>query len=332
MAHNLHIENEKASLFYVGVTPWHKLGTKLDSPATASQAIKAANLNWRVTKIPMFGIINSSVIPSKKFGIAREDKIGKPDCEIFGVVSDQYVPLQNSEAFDFFDNIVGNGEAIYHTAGALGKGDKIWILAKLPEDIVVKGVDIVEKFLLLSNGHDGLTSVQIKFTPIRVICQNTLNLAMSSGSKPLAVSHLKSLPDKLAAAAELLGIIRTSYEEISGLFDKMAKTHLSDEDAEAYINSIFPLPQQSNSKDSEGKTKRVLSNRAESLHYFKTGKGNDQDQIKGTLWAAYNGVTEYIDYHKKLRNTTDRTNYLLFGEGSAIKERALNVARELVTT
>lgn len=331
MAHNLHFENDKASMFYVGETPWHKLGTKLDHPATAAQALKAANLNWKVVKIPMFGISNSSIIASNKFGIVREDKIGKPDCEIFGVVSDQYIPLQNADAFAFFDNIVGIGEAIYHTAGALGKGDKIWILAKLPEDIKVKGVDKVEKYLLLSNGHDGVTSVQIKFTPIRVICQNTLNLAMKTSSKPLTINHTKSLPDKLSTAAELLGIIKTTYQEISNLFEAMASKNLNNTEVQDYISTVFPLPQQTNLKSSEALKNRIMNHRSEAFRYFEYGKGNNQEHIKGTLWSAYNGITEYIDHHKKLRNTTDRTNYLLFGEGSEIKERALKVASGLVT-
>ncbi len=330
MAHNLHMENEKASMFYVGSKPWHNLGTKLDAPATAAEALVAANLNWKVVKVPMFGIINSSVIGSDKYGIVREDKIGKSECEIFGVVTDAYTPLQNTEAFDFFDNIVGQGEAIYHTAGALGKGDKIWILAKLPGEIKVKEKDIVNKFLLLSNGHDGNTSVQIKFTPIRVVCQNTLNMALSGGDKTLSIPHQKNLHSKLSSVADILGIIKAKYADLETLFINMAEKTLNADEVTDYFNAVFPLPTKLNTEAAEKVRRQIEKLRSESQIYFLKGKGNDQEGIKGTLWAAYNGVTEYIDYHKNLRQTTDRTKYLLFGAGSDIKERAMAVAKGLV--
>lgn len=318
-------------MFYVGEKPWHKLGTQLEKPATAAQALKAANLNWKVTKVPMFGISNSSVITSNKFGVVREDKIGLPDCQIFGVVSESYEPLQNIEAFKFFDNIVGQGEAIYHTAGALGVGERIWILAKLPNDIVVKGEDIVNKFLLLSNSHDGTKSVQIKFTPIRVVCQNTLNQAISGSGKTFSVTHQKNIHRKLSETSNLLGIIRTGFDEIENLFKSMVEMNLNVAEVENYYAKVFPIPQNVKSEESERKKKQMEKLHLESKVFFEKGVGNDKLGVRGTLWAAYNGITEYVDYHKVLRKSTDRSSYLLFGSGADIKEKALEVAKDFLT-
>lgn len=330
MAHELNIEDGKASMFYTGPEPWHKLGTKLDKPATSVEAIKGANLDWEVTKIPLYGIHNSNIISSRKFGTVRKDKLDSKDCEIFGVVSNQYVPVQNVEAFRFFDSIVGSGSAIYHTAGALGNGERIWILAKLPNDIVIKNKDNVEKFLLLSNSHDGTRSVEIKFTPIRVVCQNTLNQALSSDVKPIKISHQGNVVRKLSDSKEILGIVQTTYKEIEQLFNQMSDFRLNNGKADEYFELLFPFPKEINSEADEKEMNAKKKLRENTKYYFESGRGNSEESVMGTLWTAYNGVAEYIDHHRKLRNTTDRTTYLLYGTGNDIKLRALEVAKEML--
>ncbi len=124
MAHNLWIENGEAHMMFAGQLPWHGLGTQLSGPATSAEAIEAAGLDWRVRKIPLYAIEGPGIahVP-KYYGVAPENRWGKPDCPVFGIVSEDYHPLQNSEAFEFFDSIIGQKVAMYHTAGALGKGE-----------------------------------------------------------------------------------------------------------------------------------------------------------------------------------------------------------------
>ena len=136
MAHNLSISNGEASMFYVGEPPWHGLGKRLQSPATAAEAIKAAKLNYEVMKCPLIAVHEDAALSVRgKFAIVRKDLWGQKECPVFGIVGKDYRILQNSEAFEFFDPIAGKGAAIYHTAGALGEGERVWILAKLDSKV-----------------------------------------------------------------------------------------------------------------------------------------------------------------------------------------------------
>ena len=156
MGHGIWNNSGHASMMYVGKEPWHGLGTKLSKPATSAEAIKAAHLDWDVTLKPVAAVDGYREYPIKnRFAIVPCDGWGTTDCPVFGLVGRGYTPLQNREAFAFFDPIAGKDAAIYHTAGALGRGERIWILAKLPGHICVAGDDITEKFLLLSNSHEG---------------------------------------------------------------------------------------------------------------------------------------------------------------------------------
>src|SRR5439155_25560888 len=207
MPHRIEIRIGRASMFYVEKPAWHGLGTKLQKPATAAEAIQAANLSWKVVKKPIRAGKDGErqVTMPHTFATVREDLSSNlaEACPVFGVVGESYTPLQNQEAFAFFDPIVGKDAAIYETAGALGDSERVWILAKLPSDIRVIGDDIANKFLLLSNSHDGSSAVQIKFTPIRVVCQNTLTMALNQG-RTLRVPHVKSLRDRMKQAVDML--------------------------------------------------------------------------------------------------------------------------------
>lgn len=333
MAHEIYIDNGRASMMYAGDVPWHGLGVRVEGNATAAEAIKAANLDWTVVKLPLFastGVLGVQV--KDKFGIVREDKIGSPDCDVYGIVNGSYSILQNREAFSFFDRIVGrDNAAIYHTAGALGKGERIWILAKMPSSIQVIGDDIVDKYLLLGNSHDGSSSVQIKFTPIRVVCNNTLTFALKEGPT-LRIPHFSNMQQRLFRAEEMLGIIHHGYADLEEAFHEMTKVQVDSKRLENYLTSVFPDP---NEDAQPSAFERAQRNRAFAEHLFSEGKGNSMPGVKGTLWAAYNGVTEFID--QKIPVSADgritmsgerRLNSIWFGQGSMIKAKAFTVAKD----
>ena len=321
MSHNLLMQNGQASMFYINEVPWHGLGTRLDKPATAHEAITAARLDWKVVKLPLFA--GSKRIPvTDRFAVVRRtgDLIERTD-PVLGVVSNEYTPLQNHQAFQFFDPIVGQNAAIYHTAGALGNGERVWILAKLPGHIRVTGDDITEKYLLLSNSHDGKSSVTIKFTPVRVVCQNTLTLALNEGSA-WRVSHHSDIQQKLKQAHAMMGLITERFDDLEQTFQAMSRVQLNKDRLGEYLAAVYP--------DSPEPDKQLLVQRDRnwSEFFFDQGKGNRLAGVEGTLWAGFNGVTEWIDHRKTRQNSNQRLNSAWFGESARIKSRAFSVAMD----
>ena len=186
MGHELATINGRTSMMYTAETPWHGLGYRLDAPATARDTIQAAGLDFDVTLSSMT-TTDGIAIPSRK-AVVRTDSN-----DILGVVGNSYVPVQNRQAFGFLDAIAAEGSIRYHTAGALRKGERIWLLGKLSGQIRVKGSDdLTEKYLLLSNSHDGSSALRVFFTPLRVVCANTLAVLgyRVSGRFPVAYGAL----------------------------------------------------------------------------------------------------------------------------------------------
>ena len=218
---------------------------------------------------------------------------------------------------------MGQDAAIYHTAGALGNGERVWILAKLPEPIRVVGDDIAEKYLLLSNSHDGKSSVQIKFTPVRVVCQNTLTLALNDGAA-WRISHHSDIHQKLKQAHEMLGLIKTQFADVEESFQAMSRVKMNSNRLTEYLTQVYP--------DSTEPDKQLLvqRDRSWSEYFFDQGRGNRMAGVAGTLWAAFNGVTEWIDHRKTRQNENQRLNSAWFGETSRIKGRAYSVAQDKV--
>ena len=312
MAHNI---MEGKRMFYVGKEPWHGLGVKLENPATAAEAISAAQLNY---PLELKGIkTEDGVVIPDSFATVRGDT-GTP----LGIVGNYYTPVQNVEAFDFFDGVVGEKLAMYHTAGALGQGERIWILAKLPDIIQVTAKDIVEKYLLLTNSHDGKSSLRMFFTPVRVVCQNTLNAAISSAKDGISIRHTGNINNKLKEAQRALGIAMTFYSEFEESLKVMAKKNIKDEEATLYFSSLIL-----NDSDVEISTRK--QNQIDDL----LGLYNQPEypEARGTLWGAYNAVTNYTDHFRSVKNdnTSNRLESIWFGSGADLKVKAYNTAMVL---
>jgi phage/plasmid-like protein (TIGR03299 family) len=333
MPDNISQQNGQAEVMVVGEPAWHRLGTVLDKPATAEEAIQAAHLDWEVIKQPLFaGAFERYSIPSY-YAVVRGDDWAKKKATVLGIVGESYTSVQNREAFSFFDPIVGDKAAVYHTAGALGNGERVWILVKLPDDIRVIGDDITNKYLLLSNSHDGNSAVQIKFTPIRVVCQNTLTMALSQGPT-LRIPHTRDVRERLRIAANMLNAIKIRYSELEGVFKKMTSVSVRGEKLQEYLGQVFPDPRR---KGDDARYERALeqarTDRAGAEYLFEMGKGNQQSGVAGTFWAAYNGVAEYIDYRKYAKATGKRqVEAIWFGDGYSVKARAYTVAEKAVVS
>jgi phage/plasmid-like protein (TIGR03299 family) len=318
MAHNISTVSGRAEMAYVGETPWHGLGAKVDKAMTSGEAITLAGLDWRVLKMPIFFGENHPV--KGKFATVRTDSN-----EALGVVGDKYRVLQNKEAFSFFDAIVGEKLAMFHTAGALGVGERIWMLAKLPGELWVTPKDNIEQYLLLTNSHDGSSAVQIMATPIRVVCQNTLNVAINMRTdQKTRVRHTLNMGTGIEEIRTQLGLVGNYFR----IFEELGRHLVSKQANTKVVEELFDALGLSTLKAKE--STRTENIRYEILGLFDHGKGNRDPLVKGSAWALFNGVTEYVDFNRSARGKTDgqrlesRAESLLFGSGADIKQRALD--------
>jgi phage/plasmid-like protein (TIGR03299 family) len=331
MPHEIAMKDGKPMMMFVGETPWHKLGTRLDSPPkTAKEVIAAANLDWGVIKQPVYAFDGGTgcAVPGY-YATVRADLWCKPECEPFGLVGEDYKVLQNREAFSFFDPIIETGQVAYETAGALGNGERVWLLAKVKGDIVIKGKDTVQRYLLLSNGHNGRTALKIKFTPVRVVCQNTLCMALARGRDVLSSHHGGGMDRRIETAQEAVGVILKQYDSLAQHYTRFAEVQVGSFRLGQYLNEVFPTPKRRpNQRDRsyQETIARINHLRQTSARLFESGKGTDLTAIRGTLWAAYNGVTELVDHHLAYANAAKRMESVCFGEGERIKQVAFDVA------
>lgn len=322
MAHELCTVAGRTAMMYCGEVPWHGLGTRLAAPATAREAIEAANLDYLVT-LTGLATTDGVPVPSRK-AVVRTDTD-----EVLGVVGNSYVPVQNREAFAFLDSIAADGSLRYHTAGALRKGERVWLLAKLPGRIRVRSSeDVSEKYLLLSNSHDGSSALRVFFTSIRVVCANTLTMADREGrGEGVGIRHRGDLPSKIRQAREVLGVAARYFDDLEGQFDVLARHYPSHAQVSAYFNALYPDPV-------EGNPARSRNVRDELFRLFEGGKGQDIPEIKSTSWAMFNALTEYVDHHRPTRarsepeRAANRLDSSWFGTGARLKEEAFRLALE----
>ena len=319
MSANLNSRNGKVSMMYVKDVPWHGLGTRLENLATSEEAIKAAQLNYTVVKTRLLTeVAKKNILVPNRFATVRTDTT-----DVLGVVGSRYHVIQNVDAFRFFDSLVGEGAAIYDTAGALGKGERIWILAKLPGHIKVKGNDIVDKYLLLSNSHDGSSIVRAKLTPIRVVCENTLSMALRGSDEEVRVRHTANADEMLEKAHELMGLTNSLYDQITEIYRKMSLVNFTGDQVLDYVKTLVP-----DNEDAERHT-RTENIRGKILELHETGAGSDMS--RGTLWGAYNSVTEFVDHVHTSTAVDKKLNSIWFGSGEKLKIEAFNLAKEIAS-
>lgn len=322
MAHNLNMNSDgSANLMYVGARPWHGLGIELKNPATAREAIEAANLDYKVELQPIY-LRNNRVIDKVKSTV-RVDTLAS-----LGIVSDRYGIVQNVDAFGFFDSVVGDGQAIYEAAGALGRGERIWILAKLPKNIIITREDIVEKYLVLMNSHDGTSALKLYFTPIRCICSNTLTASLKDSWDGISIRHMGNIRNKVDEARRLLGISIDYYAQFERIAKQLVDVKLNVEKAEGYFNKLL-----FQDKKDEDISTQMINKRDRLLYLFENGKGNNLPGIKHSAWAALNSVTEHMDHDKVVKGIASDPSRKLadiwFGNGARVKQRAYNQILEL---
>jgi phage/plasmid-like protein (TIGR03299 family) len=325
MSANLNIENGNVAFF--GTQPaWHKQGQVVDGAQTSEEAIKLAHLDFGVTKRPLYtnGNDDGLVTIPDKYATVRMDN-GVP----LGVVGSKYTILQNRDAFTFIDELVGGKEAIFETAGALGKGERIFITCKLPEKLVVGLDDVADNYFFITNTHDGSGSVEVMFTPVFVVCQNTVKLALSSGKRKQKVRHTTSVGTSLLKAADLMGITRESIQEKQELFTRLTKVRITDPQLKAFIEKVMHPGKEQLSRE-EYSTR--FKNTVDKIYGYALG---DPAQLiqerRGTLWGAYNAITGYYNNVATYKQGEDRLNSIIYGSANNNANKALSLAIDVFT-
>jgi phage/plasmid-like protein (TIGR03299 family) len=306
-------------MMYVDSAPWHGLGQRLDHPATAEEAIEAANLDYTVVKKPLQAVINGKrrIDVPDYFATLRTDTQ-----DVLGVVGSRYSPVQNRDAFGFFDSLVGQNEAIYETAGVLNLGERVWILARLPGYIKLLGKDVVHKYLLLYNSHDGSSMIRAKLSPIRVVCNNTLSVALAGMEQEVRIKHTHSALEKLEEAHKLLGLSNSVYDLLESIFKRMSLTKVTDKQLLRYVGSLIPDNPESESNTRMENIRDTILNLHEAVE--------DAKVIRGTAFGAYNAVTEYTDHMTTTKDPNRRLNSIWFGGSEKLKVKAFQLAQDLL--
>lgn len=344
MAHMIESDKEFA---YAGmaegketVRPWHGLGKRVPGLMTVAEALHMGGLDFDVELRKLYandGTEETSIpaIPVEgNFATVRKD-----NNKILGVVGSRYRPVQNVAALNFFDSAIGEGAAAIETVGALEGGKRIFMMARIPEMVEIVPGDPIERFLLFTNSHDGRSGVECLFTPIRVVCNNTLTASLSNSEKEnevrskkgldpcrVSVRHTRKAEERLALAKDILASEGSYWQRVQGAFRYMAKNDVTRQQVEAFVADLFP-----SEVDEEGKISTRSANiREKVIRAFESSPG--AQSAGSTAWGLYNAATFYLDheYGSDKKTPGQRFESSLFGQtGPKIRQKAFDLAMAL---
>ena len=336
MAHNIHFNENtgKHSFFSVKQKAWHGLGQIVDGCQSSGDAIQFAGLDYQVVKTPLFTsqihqtlqenvtIFHDELTEvSGYFATCRADN-GKP----LGVVGPGYQIIQNRDAFTFFDSVADGKGIRYETAGALGCGERIFITAKIDDHIIVGKDDLIEQYLFLTNSHDGSGSITVAFTPVRVVCQNTLNAAMESVTSAIKIRHTTSAAERLAQAHQLMGLAAKASVHTEAVFNRWAKVKITDGDLKRLIRMAMAPGKETLGKIQDGDLDLLSTQFNDTVdRVFQYALASPEQLLpttEGTLFGAYNAVTGYFQNVRYFKTAEDKVTSILLGGNAAQRGQA----------
>jgi len=287
MSANLSVNKEgEVNFAYTGEKPWHKSGIEVPATMSVMEGLTFSRNTWDVDKHPMTCITNEGVVDvPDHFAVVRSDTQN-----ILGVVGNRYECVSNVEAFSFFDMVLGQNNAQIETVGALGLGERVFMIAKLPQiSEIVKG-DIVEKYLLVSTSHNGSTGIEILFTDVRVVCANTLSVALRNTQNKLKIRHSKNWESKMKESERTIRESQKYWNEIELASKHLASTSVDRVIVGDFLEKMFPKAEDAKTKTQDNKREKVLE-------LVESGMGTEIQGVRGTAWGLYNAYTEYLDHH-----------------------------------
>lgn len=298
------------SMMYVREKPWHGLGTQVEAAPTSGDALRMSGLDWTVVQRNI-QVCGGAKIKNYKANVRDSDG------SVLGVVSDRYKIVQNFEAFEFTDSLIG-GEVRYETAGSLNNGRKIWLLARLPEREIVG--DKTEPYLCFTNTHDGSGAIRVCMTPIRIVCNNTLNLALGTAKRTWSVRHTGDMQSKMHEARICLEMANAYMDELSQMADRLANTTVPRDKLGEILDEMFPI-----TEDSTDREKRNLQKLKD--EYMVCYYAPDILKFRGTAWGAVNAMSDMISHNAPRRKTVNyrENNWGRIMDGHAMLDKFVSM-------
>jgi phage/plasmid-like protein (TIGR03299 family) len=346
MAHNIYFNKEKEqhSFFSVQEKAWHGLGQIVEGFVTSKEAIQFAGLDYQVEKRELFTYDSEIIMDEQRWG-TKIPEVAVPNYyatvrmdndTVLGVVGKDYQVVQNADAFTFFDAIIGGDGIQYETAGALGKGERIFITAKLPSYIKVGRDDLINQYLFLTTSHDGSGSVTAAFTPIRIVCNNTLNAAMRNHSNAIKIRHTMGAQERLEQAHKVMGISYRLADELEVIFNQWTKVRISDPQVKRLIELAMTPNREVLKNLQEGREEQLsmqFRKVCERVYEYALSSPTQQTETaKGTVFGAYNAVTGYFQNVRSYKDGEAKLkSVLLGGTAQARTQKAFDLCDDFVT-
>ncbi|MFC4261923.1 DUF932 domain-containing protein [Ferruginibacter yonginensis] len=334
--HNLNYNEKtgKHSFFSVKQKAWHELGRLLpDYPISSEEAIIMAQADFEVTKQPLFtseydqdgNLQNENTQRINNFFSTMRTDTN----QILGIVGSKYEVVQNRTAFSFFDSLVEKGSVKYETAGVLGNGERIFITAKMPDVLKVGRRDEIEKYIFLTTSHDGSGSIMAAFTPIRIVCNNTLNMALRNHTNAVYIKHTANAEQKLQEAARIIAITETTGEQLEYLFNKWANVRVNDAEIKKLISLAMAPNKEVFTEIVKGK-KVQFSTQFENVlndvyEYAMSSPTQQMPTTQNTIFGVYNAITGYYQNCKDYKTNDAKVNSIMFGTGYERTRKAFEI-------
>lgn len=296
------------TMFSVREVPWHGICTLVQEAPTSKDALELAGLNWTVDGKPVY---DSNGIEIKGYKANTRSSDGS----VLGVVTDRYKVVQNFEAFDFTDNLVGEG-VTYETAGSLKNGKTIWLLAKMPERKILE--DDFDPYICFTNSHDGTGAIRVVSTPIRVVCNNTLNLALSNATRSWSTKHMGDMNSKLQEAKHTLQLANDYLDALAENADRLANEKFMSEDVNAVLDELFPI-----TEDMSDRKKNNIQLAKDGIQACMLAP--DLIKFLNTKWGFINAVSDWVGHANPTRATESyaENNWGRIMNGHPIMDRAM---------
>lgn len=301
-------------MFSVREKPWHGLGTIVMEAPTSADALRLAGLDWQVVQEPVYTGYNE-VVKGYKANVRSSDR------RVLGVVSDRYKVVQNVDAFSFTDELLGKGVR-YETAGSLQEGKKVWLLARLPREYIIAG-ERISPYLVFSNTHDGSSSVKVAVTPVRVVCNNTLNLALNTAKRSFSMIHTGNIHDKIQEAKDTLFMAEKYMDSLGIEFEQLRRQKMTDAQVKEYIELLLPMEEDATPIQS----KNIIRLRKDMEHRYYDAP--DLQKVGNNAYRFINAVSDFATHSEPLRRTANY-NENLFGrtiDGNPLIDRAYQLVK-----